>query len=133
MRPNLTFYPPAATSATFGHLLGSFALGGPDDTLLTEEDIQQACERHQVSFANQPGAIWTPALTLWAFLWQGAAAAKTCSAAVARALAWRLGLGQQPCSVNTGAYCKARAKLPEPFLRDLCTTLGARLEGLTPE
>lgn len=128
----MPFYPPPATSPTFGHLLRSFALGGPDEGLLTEEDVLQAAKRHQVSFANQPGAIWTPVLTLWAFLWQSASAAKTCTSAVARALAWRLGLGQEPCSVNTGAYCKARAKLPEPFLRDLTTTLAGRLEGLAP-
>jgi len=127
------FYPPPATSPTFGHLLRSFALGGPDDDLLTAQDLQQACRRHRVDFADQPGALWTPALTLWAFLCQCASAAKTCSTAVARALAWRLGLGQPPCSVNTGAYCKARAKLPEPFLRELCTTLGGRLEDQSPE
>jgi hypothetical protein len=127
------FYPPPATSATFGHLLRSFAQGGPDDGLLTEQDIQQACQRHGVCFASQPGAVWTPVLTLWAFLWQCASCAKTCSAACARALAWRLGLGQPPCSVNTGAYCKARAKLPEPFLRDLGATLAGRLEAQAPD
>jgi hypothetical protein len=97
------FYPPPATSPTFAHLLRSFAQGNPDDTLLTEEDIQQACDRHDVHFAQQPDAIWTQVLTLWAFLWQSASAAKTCASAVARALAWRLGQGQDPCSVNTGA------------------------------
>jgi putative transposase len=127
------FYPPPATSPSFGHLLRSFAQGGPDDTLLTEQDIDQACQRHHVCFAGQPDAIWTPALTLWAFLWQCASAAKTCSAACARALAWRLALGLGPCSVNTGAFCKNRAKLPEPFLRDLCTTLAGRLEAQAPD
>ncbi len=89
----MPFYPPPATSTTFAHLLRSFALGGPADSLLTEQDILQACQRHRVSFANGPGAIWTPALTLWAFLWQCASAAKTCSAAVARALAPGAGPG----------------------------------------
>jgi len=123
------FYPPPATAATFGHLLRSFALGGPEDTLLTAEDIQQACDRHDVHFAQQPDAIWTPVLTLWAFLGQCVSAAKTCTSAVARALVWRLGLGLPPCSVNTGAYCKARAKLPEAFLRDLTGTVAERLEA----
>ena len=129
----MPFYPPPATSPTFTHLLRSFALGGPDDTLLTEEDIQQACDRHDVHFAQQPDAIWTPVLTLWAFLWQYASAAKTCASAVARALAWRLGLALDPCSVNTGPYCKARARLPEAFLRDLTTTTGSRLEAQAPD
>ena len=129
----MPFYPPPATSPTFTHLLRSFAQGGPDDTLLTEEDIRQASQRHGVSFGSQPEAIWTPVLTLWAFLWQCAGATKTCTTAVARALVWLLGQGQGPCSVNTGAYCKARGKLPEPFLKDLCTTLGRRLEGQAPE
>jgi hypothetical protein len=127
------FYPPPATPPTFAHLLRSFALGDVDDTLLTEEDIHQACLRHHVLFADQAGSIWTPALTLWAFLWQYASAAKDCASAVARALAWRLGQGQEPCSVNTGAYCKARSRLPEPFLRDLGTTLGRRLEDQAPK
>jgi hypothetical protein len=127
------FYPPPATSPTFSHLLRSFAQGGPDDTLLTDEDIQAACQRHGVHFAQQPGAIWAPALTLWTFLWQCASAAKDCASAVARALVWRLGQGQPPCSVNTGAYCKARAKLPEGFLKDLCDTLGRRLEDQAPQ
>jgi hypothetical protein len=127
------FYPPAATSPTFAHLLRSFALGGPDDDLLTEQDMQQACQRHGVAFAAQPGAIWTPVLTLWAFLGQCASAAKTCTSAVARALVWRLALAQDPCSVNTGAYCKARARLPEAFLRDLTCTLGGRLEAQAPD
>lgn len=129
----MPFYPPPATSPTFGHLLRSFALGGPNDTLLTDEDIHQACQRHLVCFADQPDAIWTPVLTLWAFLWQCASAAKDCATAVARALTWRLAQGQGPCSVNTGAYCKARAKLPEPFLKDLCAILGRRLEDQAPE
>src|SRR5262249_11511968 len=129
----MPFYPPPATSPTFTHLLRSFAQGGPDDTLLTEEDIQQACQRHHVSFAEQPDAIWTPVLTLWAFLWQGAATAKNCVSAVTRVLAWRLAQGLAPCSVNTGAYCKARAKLPEPFLKDLFTTSGQRLEDQAPK
>jgi hypothetical protein len=113
--------------------LHSFAQGGLDDTLLTEQDILAACQRHGVHFAEQPDAIWTPVLTLWAFLWQCASATKTCATAVARALVWRLGQGQDGCSVNTGAYCKARAKLPEPFLKDLCSTLGRRLQDQAPE
>jgi hypothetical protein len=38
-----------------------------------------------------------------------------------------------PCSANTGAYCKACHKLPEPFLRELTHTVGAAVEDQAPE
>ncbi len=45
----------------------------------------------------------------------------------------RVGLSLPPCSANTGAYCKARHKLPEPFLRELTHTVGAAVEDQAPE
>ena len=37
----------------------------------------------------------------------------SCAAAVARVAVLLLTLGRKPCSSDTAAYCRARAKLPE--------------------
>jgi hypothetical protein len=96
--------------------------------LLTEEHIQQACDDEGVCVAAGDQHVWTPALALWALLSQCRSDSKSCVAAVARSLVLRVGLGLPPCSAATGAYCKARAKLPAPLLRRLATHLGAELE-----
>jgi len=41
-------------------------------------------------------------------------------------------MGLPPCSAATGAYCKARAKLPEPFLRHLTYQVGREVEDPAP-
>jgi hypothetical protein len=118
------FYPQQPSGATFSHLLDSFAA----DDLFDPDDLARACQRFGARFGQGPGDVWCPVLTLWAFLWQVVSASKSCAAAVARALAWRLALGLAPCSANNGAYCKARLKLPEPLLEYFALELGARLE-----
>jgi hypothetical protein len=77
--------------------------------------------------------VWTPALTLWAFLGQVLAADASCRAAVARALAWLLGRGQPPCSPKTDPYCKARYRLPEESLRLLLRDTGDQLHRQLPD
>jgi hypothetical protein len=116
-------------------LLRSFAQGDapPSFDLLDDDDIQQACDRHGVHFGSQADEVWNPVLTLWTFLWQVVGSAKTCTAACARALTWRLALGLPACSTNTGAYCKARQKLPEPLIRELTLDLAGRVEDDLPQ
>jgi hypothetical protein len=71
--------------------------------------------------------IFTPAVTLWTFLSQVLDADHCCRQAVARLLAWRTATGLPPCSADTGAYCKARGRLPEAMLRDLTYQTGRDL------
>jgi hypothetical protein len=42
-------------------------------------------------------------------------------------------MSREPCSANTGAYCKARAKLPEGFLRRLTYEVGNAVENESPD
>jgi hypothetical protein len=128
-------YPNTPSRPTFATILDTFARsdGLPFADVLTEDDIQQACQRHGVCFANGSDDVWTPALTLWTFLGQCLAASKSCVAAVARALVLRVALGLTPCAAETGAYCKARAKLPEAFLRDLALHVGNNVERQAPD
>lgn len=95
---------------------------------ITEDHIQTACDELGIDFATEAHHIWTPALTLWTFLTQAISGSKSCVAAVARALVLRVSLGLSPGSGNTGAYCKARAKLPVALLSRLATHLGDELE-----
>ena len=118
------------TGPTFQTVLHSFAQSTERNsgTGLTEQRITTACDELGVNFATDPNDIWTPALTLWTFLSQCLSTSKSCAAAVARAVVLRVSLGLDPCSEATGAYCKARAKLPVALLSRLATQLGDELE-----
>lgn len=128
----MAFY---STTANFATVLRSFANddGLPFADVLSEQDIQQACDDEAVHFGNHDDDISTPAVTLWAFLAQCLSASKSCVAAVARVMVLRLALGLPPCAAGTGAYCKARAKLPEALLRRLTRHVGQALERQAPQ
>ncbi len=115
---------------TFATVLRSFAGadGGPLADVLTERDLQGACDAEGVHFGQGADDVYTPAVTLWAFLAQCLSASKSCAAAVARVLVLRVALGLPACAAGTGAYCKARAKLPEALLRRLALQVGAAVE-----
>jgi DDE family transposase len=72
--------------------------------------------------------LFCPALTLWTFLSQVLDPDHSCRAAVARVLAWRARRGLPPGSADTGAYCKARQRLPQELLAQLTRDTGR--EGL---
>lgn len=111
----------AALVKSFGQ-----AAGLPFANLLRPEDLS--------ILANQAtGRIYTPMVTLWMFLSQVLSSDRSCSAAVARLLEWRLRTGADPCSANNGAYCKAREKLRETDLQQLAVQSGERLAQQAPD
>jgi len=128
-------YPSSPARPTLASLLGSFAVepGLPFADVLPEQLILDLCRDEAVAFATEPEDVFTPAITLWAWLTQCLSAAKSCVAAVARVLVHRVATNQPACSANTGGYCKARAKLPERFLRRLALEVGLRLEDAAPD
>lgn len=128
----MSLYPPRPTFAT---VLRSFASGDdlPFDDVLTEQDIQDACDAEGVHFGQGAADVYTPAVTLWAFLAQCLSASKSCVAAVARVLVLRVALGLAPCGAGSGGYCKARAKLPEALLRRLTLQVGNACEAQAPD
>jgi hypothetical protein len=119
-----------APGPSFRTILRTFAQepDGPLSGVLTDQHTQTACAELGVAFATEAHHVWTPALTLWTFLTQCLSSSKSCTAAVARALVLRVSLGLEPCSEGTGAYCKARAKLPVALFRRLALQLGEELE-----
>ena len=105
--------------ARFAHSAGS-ALGRiiPSQELLrwVEEEVGDRRER-----------LYGPLQTLTLFIEQVLGADQSCQDAVARGMSARVALGQAPCSLNNGPYCKARARLPQRLIERLVRELGQRL------
>jgi len=108
--------------------------GLPFADVLDEEEIREAFEAEDIHFAHGKDGIYTPSLTLWAFLSQALHRdkARACLATVARVIVLCVALGRKPPSPDTGAYCRARAKLPEAVLQRLVYAAGDRLESRVP-
>ena len=113
--------------------------GLPLAAALPEEQISRAFAAEGVEFGGaadeQSDVIYTPAVTLWAFLSQmlHAAEQRSCLAAVARVAVLWLALGKRICANNSGAYCRARAKLTEGVLQRLLRETAAEGEALADE
>ena len=95
--------------------------GLPFADTLSEAAIQRAFDEEDAGFAEDEDAVYTPSVTLWAFLSQVLFKDehRSCVAAVARVVALLVALERGPCSTNTGAYCRARAKLSEKVIRQI--------------
>lgn len=120
----MSFYQPSRLLPQRFHLiLASFLerTGLPFADTLTEASIQTAFDDEGVSFADDEDHVYTPAITLWAFLSQVLFKEehRSCIAAVARVAVLRVAFKREPCSGNTGAYCRARAKLSESAIHRL--------------
>jgi hypothetical protein len=68
--------------------------------------------------------IFTPLVTLKAFLLQVLNKNGSCKEAVANVIMERISNDYEANSVNTGAYCKARQRLPLPILKNMLVTTG---------
>ncbi len=100
------------------------------EKLLPRQQVCDLVKHHGVHFRER---LYTPLLTLWTFLYQVLSADQSCRAAVARLLAaLSLGDGDMVCSAQTGAYCKARQRLPESVLSDLTRQSGQALHARVP-
>jgi len=86
--------------------------------------IHDACRGLGAPFRDR---VYTPAVTLLTFLHQCLDPDPSCRQAVSRLLAHRAALGLPDCSGDTGAYCKARRRLPEGLLRALARRTGRGL------
>jgi len=121
----------------FGMVLASFLQrpGLAFADALPEERIQAAFDAEGVDFAQEADEIYTPPLTLWAFLSQALFKdeQRSCVAAVARVVVLLVSLGREPPSGDTGAYCRARAKLPESVIRRLSCELADGCEQAVPK
>ena len=118
-------------SCQVGRLRQRLALAPPLPfaELLPGDLAEQALRDEGVSFRQR---LFTPLLTLWVFLSQVLDADHSCRQAVARFLAWRTACGRPPCSINPGAYCKARGRLPLDVLTRLTRVTGRQAQDGAP-
>ena len=133
----MAFYHPLGQLPSRFHLvLSSFmqSEGLAFAGVLSEERIQQAFDEEEAGFGQNEDAIYTPPLTLWAFLSQVLfkEEQRSCAAAVARVVVLLVALGKEPPSGDTGAYCRARGKLPEKVLRRLACEAADGCEQAVP-
>jgi len=120
----------------FQACLASFlqSSGLPFANILSEEQIGEAFTAEGVSLENGDETIYTPSVTLHAFLSQMVflGELRSCAAAVARVIVSLTSLGRKAPSADTGNYCRARQKLPEAVLKRLALDTGNRLEAQVP-
>lgn len=96
-----------------------------------DDRFEEVFQRHGIEFGSAEDAVYTPAITLWALVSQVffAAEQRSCKAAVLRvAVLWAM-LGRRVCDTNTGAYCRARAKIPCEAVRDITKRLARDAEA----
>ena len=105
--------------------------GLPFAEVVTSEKIERIFRKHGGLFGEN-GIFSTP-IVLWAFLGQVLRDRKeaSCKSAVVGIISFCLQVGRTAPTSDTGDYCRARAKLSEPALRELsaenCENFATRL------
>ena len=123
----------------------------PFQEALTAAQMRQAFDAEGVSFgesagganvggagageADHDGLVYTMGVTLWAMLSQALFTdlQRACRAAVQRVAVYYALAGREVSSTNTGAYSRARAKVPEGVVRRLAEGVAERCEAAVPD
>jgi putative transposase len=98
--------------------------------LLPATQVQAACAEAEY---HDQARLYTAPVTVQAFLGQMLRADRSCQQTVAGVSAYRVANGRSPCSADTGAYCKARQRVPEQVFRTLLKQSGREAESQAPE
>ncbi|QDS90677.1 Transposase DDE domain protein [Rosistilla ulvae] len=97
--------------------------------MIDQSVFDEAFELFEVDFSCGEDAVYTPALVLWALLSQSLfkEELRSCNAAVTRIAAWWVAQGRVVDN-NSGAYCRARQKVPDELVAHLVRTIAGRAE-----
>jgi hypothetical protein len=90
------------------------SLGLPFEQVLSEAVLQNELQAQGVSYRQ---TLYTPVVTLWAWMSQVLDADKSLTNAVSRVIAWLAAAGEAIPSADTGAYSKARKRFPRSVLQ----------------
>jgi hypothetical protein len=96
-------------------------------------DSQVLSELVRTYFPNYRERVFSPIVTLFAFLNQVLSTDGSCSEAVARVNAERLSQGLPTVSSDTGAYCRARERLPDAMIQKLVKHAASVLQDQVPK
>lgn len=102
------------------------SIGLPFESVLSVSQIEQEMEELSIKYKTR---LFTPIVTLWAFLSQVLDVDKSCHNAVSRVIAWLAASSAEIPSTDTSAYCQARKRLPEKLLENLFKKSGESLES----
>lgn len=105
------------------------SLGLPWQELLPASRLEEILKEENVSYRN---SVYTPIVTLWAMVSQVFDPDKSLSNAVKRIISWLAAAGAECRSSDTGAYSKARQRLPEGVLQRLVPKVAESLEQQVP-
>jgi hypothetical protein len=104
--------------------------GLPFNDILCEDNIQQIINEEIEEYRDR---IYSPTVTLATFIYQVLNEDNSCQAAVERVRASLVAKGEAPCSSATGAYCKARMRLPENSIWRVMRDTGQNLHAKSPD
>ena len=96
----------------------------PFSDILSTPYICKVVEEETPQFRSR---VFTPIVTLQAFISQVLSQDHSCRDAVARVSADRIAQDEKPCSVDTSPYCRARMRLPEKLITRLQRKTGQDL------
>ncbi len=108
----------------------SKSLGLPWMDILPSSRLDEIFEEEAISYRSR---VYPPIVTLWAMLYQALSADKSLSNTVKCITTWLTAAGVQPPSSDTGAYSKARGRLPESVLQRLIPETAHRLGQSVPQ
>lgn len=93
--------------------------------------FKEAFEKFDVQFGSDGDAVYSPALVLWAFVSQALFTQehRSLTAAVTRIASWWACQGRVVDDTNTGAYSRARHKLPVDLMAWLTREVARRCES----
>jgi hypothetical protein len=125
----------ASRSSSFQPVLDGFLApsGLPFANVLSAERIERVFAKRNALFGEH--GIYNTAIMVWSFLGQVLRDGKeaSCQAAVAQIVSFRLLLGEEPPTADTGDYCRARAKLSEAALHELTCEVASEMEAAAPD
>ena len=98
--------------------------GLPFNEILSAEFIHNIMDEEVDDYRDR---IFSPLITLSAFLSQVLSSDHSCKNAVAKVIAERVAQGEAPCSSNNKSYCNARRRLPISLVRRLVRETGRLL------
>ena len=107
--------------------------GLPFASVVTAEKIDAIFRKHDGLFGEN--GIYNTATVLWAFPGQVLRDGKeaSCQSAVACIISFCLQVGRDKPTEDTGDYCRARAKLSEPAIRELSSEIASDAERMADE
>ena len=98
--------------------------GLPFNEILSTETIRNIMDEEVDAYRDR---IFSPLITLSAFLSQVLSSDHSCNNAVAKVIAERVAQGEAPCSSNNKSYCNARLRLPVRLVERLVRETGRLL------